>query len=152
MDDARIQNPTFALQVKEYCYLSANTRLVALDKAVALSSESLAQKYRDAVMNTMRQRHGDEVTLQIQSCTRDRMSFDDALVLARIEQNMFAPNKRPIMRNETVELSAKEKELLDLFRRCDERGRELILISARVAATSSDEQASRPKCEVIKIF
>jgi hypothetical protein len=154
VEDARIQSPTFAIQSKDDCYVSANTKLVAIDKAVSLSSEQLAERFRDAILDVMRKRHGDVVTLHIQWCSSsgDKRGFDDALVLARIQQNMFAPNKRPIMRDEKAAFSDKERELLDLFNSCDDRGRELVLISARVAATTTTERTVSPICEVISLF
>lgn len=154
IEDARIQSPTFAIQSKEDCYVSANTKLVAINKAVSLSNEQLAERFRDAILDVMRKRHGDAVTLHIQWCSSsgNKRGFDDALVLARIQQNMFAPNKRPLMRGEKDAFSDKERELLDLFNSCDDRGRELILISARVAATSTAERTAYPKCDVISLF
>lgn len=49
------------------------------------------------------------------------------------------------------ELSVEELTLLDHHRRCDARGKSMILISASVASKSSEEHAARPRCEVIDI-
>ena len=88
---------TFALQTKDGCYLSGNTKLVGRDKAVALSSKELAQTLCDAVLPTMRRRHGEEVELQIKPghLPQKGAGFDDDLIRARIAEGNFAPNKRP---------------------------------------------------------
>jgi len=97
IDDAALQWHTFALQTKDGCYISANTKLVASDKAVRVSSEKLASQFREAIMATMRRRHGDDVCLTIEQWgTSKQKEFDDDMVKARIEQNNFAPNKRPL--------------------------------------------------------
>lgn len=88
---------TFALQARDGCFLSGNTKLVARDKAVALSSKELAQSLRDAVMPTMQRRHGEMVELIIEhgDLPRKDSGFDDELIRARIAEGNFAPNKRP---------------------------------------------------------
>lgn len=97
IDDAALQWHTFALQTKDGCYVSANTKLVASDKAVRISDENLATQFREAIMPTMRRRHGEDVFLTIEEWgTSKQKPLDDALVRARIEQNNFAPNKRPL--------------------------------------------------------
>ena len=97
IDDAPLQWHTFALQVKDGCYISPNTKLVALDKAVRVSSEALAGQFREAIMPTMRRRHGIAVCLTIEKCETSRQkALDDVMVEARIAQNNFAPNKRPV--------------------------------------------------------
>ncbi len=45
VEGAAIQWHTFALQSKDGCYISANTKLVGDDKAVSLSNEDLARRY-----------------------------------------------------------------------------------------------------------
>lgn len=104
IEDANLQASTFALQSKGDCYLSANTRLVGFDKALAVSSEELAQRFLDALMPTMRRRHGADVTLSISRCVQSKKRpLDDVLVIARIEQDIFAPNKRPLGTRENHE-------------------------------------------------
>ncbi len=72
-------------------------KLVGFDKALAVSSEELAQRFLDALMPTMRRRHGQDVTLSIAHCVHSKKRpLDDVLVMARIEQASFAPNKRPL--------------------------------------------------------
>jgi hypothetical protein len=101
IDDAALQWHTFMLQTKDGCYVSANTKLVASDKAVRILDEELAVRFREAIMPIMRRRHGEDVRLTIEERGTSKWGkakqkpFDDALVQARIEQNNFAPNKRP---------------------------------------------------------
>jgi hypothetical protein len=97
IDDAALQWHTFALQTKDGCYISANTKLVASDKAVRVSTEALAGQFREAIMPTMRRRHGEDVCLTIEKWgTSKQKPLDDMMVQARIKQNNFAPNKRPL--------------------------------------------------------
>lgn len=99
IEDANLQGSTFALQSKGDCYLSANTKLVGFDKALTVSSEELAQRFLDAVMPTMRRRHGADVDLSVAQCVQSKKRpLDDVLVIARIEQENFVPNKRPLER------------------------------------------------------
>lgn len=94
--NANSQRHMLAIQYKNYCFLSANTKLVAPDKAVRLSSEDLAQRFCEAVMPSIQLRHGDSTRLVVCHQTESRTKpLDDALVVARINENNFAPNKRP---------------------------------------------------------
>jgi len=96
IDDANLQGMTFALQSKGDCYLSPNTKLVSVEKAVRLSSEGLARRFCTAVMPTLRGRHGADVTLNVAHFAESRnRPLDDALVIARIDSSNFVPNKRP---------------------------------------------------------
>lgn len=96
IDDATLQESTFALQSKGDCYLSENTKLVSVDKAVCLSSEELARRFCKAVMPTLRVRHGDNVALTVAHFVHSiSRPLDDALVIARIDSRNFVPNKRP---------------------------------------------------------
>ena len=95
IDDAELQWHTFALQSKGDCFLSANTKLVGVDKAVLLSNKDLAESFRNATLLTLRRRHGDEVRSTVASCRTTKTQFDDLLVQARIREGVFAPNKRP---------------------------------------------------------
>jgi hypothetical protein len=96
VEGANIQWHTFALQAKDGCYLSANTKLVGYEKAVTLSTESLTRRFREAVLELMRKRHGDKVELVVELGGR-KNGTDDVLVEARIAQDVFAPNKRPVI-------------------------------------------------------
>lgn len=96
IDHANLQGTTFALQSKGDCFLSANTKLVSVNKAVRLSSKGLARRFCTAVMTTLRGRHGDEVALTVAHVVEAKNHpLDDALVIARIDSRNFAPNKRP---------------------------------------------------------
>jgi hypothetical protein len=95
VEDAEMQWHTFAIQSKGDCFLSANTKLVGVDNRVQLSSEELAKSFCDALLPTMRRRHGGAVSLVLASCSTADARIDDALVRARIEEGLFAPNKRP---------------------------------------------------------
>lgn len=95
VEDAEIQRHTFALQSKEDCFLSANTKRAGIDKAVRLSSEDLARFFCEALLPTLRRRHGAAVSLVLASCRTTDARTDDSLVRARIEERLFAPNSRP---------------------------------------------------------
>lgn len=88
---------TFVLQEKHDCYLSANTKLAGFDKMVRLSSPELAQSFINALKEVMEKRHGDLVQLTAEPYGEfgKRKNFDDAVVLARIKTNNFAPNRAP---------------------------------------------------------
>lgn len=96
IDDAELQWHTFALQSKGDVFLSANTKLVGVDKAVLLSNKDLAELFRDATLPTLRRRHGNAVRSTVVSCRTTKVQLDDLLVRARIKENVFAPNKRPV--------------------------------------------------------
>jgi len=95
IDDTELQWHTFAIQSKGDCFLSANTKLVSVDKAVLLSNKKLAESFRDATLLTLRRRHGNAVRSTVVSCSTTKLQVDDPLVQARIDEALFAPNKRP---------------------------------------------------------
>jgi hypothetical protein len=96
IDNAELQWHMFALQSKGDCFLSANTKLVGVDKAVLLSNKELAQSFLDATLPTLCRRHGDAVRCTVASFhTSQAQVDDDLLVQARIKEGVFAPNKRP---------------------------------------------------------
>ncbi len=99
VESGYIQPHTFALQTKDGCYMSAHTKLAGYDKLVRLSSPELAQNFIDATTKIMKKRHGDDVVLTVASCPdlSRKQKYDDQIVLARIKQNNFAPNKAPIL-------------------------------------------------------
>jgi hypothetical protein len=96
IDDAELQWHTFALQSKGECFLSANTKLVGVDKAVLLSNKDLAESFRGATLPTLRRRHGDAVRSSVACFCTTKAQVDDLLVQARIKESLFAPNKRPV--------------------------------------------------------
>lgn len=84
------------LIVQDECYVSANTKLCDFANSACLSSEPLAVRYREALLPVLRKRYGDGVHLLVISRgPQGRPEFDDELVKARIEQEVFAPNRRP---------------------------------------------------------
>lgn len=95
IEDAELQWHIFAIQSKGDCFLSANTKLVGIDKAVQLSSEELARSFCGAVLPTLRRRHGEAIIATVATCQTTESRVDDVLVRARIEEEMFAPNKKP---------------------------------------------------------
>ena len=97
VEDAELQWHIFAIQSKGDCFLSANTKLVGVNKAVRLSSEKLAKLFCEAVVPTLRRRHGEAVSVMVATCRTTDSRIDDSLVRARIQERLFAPNKRPAM-------------------------------------------------------
>jgi hypothetical protein len=95
VEDAELQWHMFAIQSKGECFLSANTKLVSIDKAVQLSSEELARSFCEAVLPTLRRRHGEAVSAVVAIFRTTGSRIDDSLVQARIKERLFAPNKRP---------------------------------------------------------
>lgn len=95
VQDARLQMNMLYLQSKGECFLSANTKLSSIDKAVKLKNKELAIKYRDAIFPTIQRRHGGLVQLNIFSLQMDFGLYDDLLVISRITENQFSPNKKP---------------------------------------------------------
>jgi hypothetical protein len=94
IDDAALQSPTFALQSKGDCFLSANTKLVGFDKAVQLTTAEIAVSFRNAVLSTLQRRHGDAVRATVMFCSGTSTNTDDVLVLGRITASLFTPNKK----------------------------------------------------------
>lgn len=97
VEDAQFQAHTFACQVKDGCFLSAHTKLAGFDRMVLLSNPELAQQYIDALAEIMKKRHGEFVKLTVEpfSGSDRRKGFDDPVVLARLKERNFAPNKPP---------------------------------------------------------
>lgn len=95
VDDAQFQWHIFALQSKGDCFLSANTKLVGINKAVRLTTEELAISFCHAVLPTLRRRHGEAVSVTLSTFRTDDSRDDDSLVAARIDERLFSPNKRP---------------------------------------------------------
>lgn len=93
---AAVQAHTFACQTKDGCFVSAHTKLAGWGKRVVLSTERLARDFRTAIDAVMRKRHGDSIELILEpSSKRKNGATDDAIVLARIREHSFVPNKAP---------------------------------------------------------
>lgn len=95
VEEAELQWHLFAIQSKGDCFLSANTKLVGFNKAVHLSNEELAKSFCEAVLPTLRRRHGGSVSAIVTTCSTTEERVDDLLVRARIAEGLFSPNKRP---------------------------------------------------------
>lgn len=97
VEESAIQSHTFALQERDGCFLGAHTKLAGFDKMVRLSTPELAQQYIDAVADVMKKRHGEFVHLSVEvfGSSGRRKDFDDAVVLARMREQNFAPNMPP---------------------------------------------------------
>lgn len=86
------------LIVEDECFVSANTKLCDFANSACLSSESLARRYLEALLPILKKRYGDGIRLSVfDRGPQGRPEFDDSLVTARIEQGVFAPNRRPKM-------------------------------------------------------
>lgn len=86
------------LIVEDECFVSANTKLCDFANSACLSSESLARRYLEALLPILKNRYGDGIRLSVfDRGPQGRPEFDDSLVTARIEQGVFAPNRRPKM-------------------------------------------------------
>ena len=94
--DANYQAHLFAIQSKDDCYISANTKIVGFGKAVMISTHELALSFCDSILPTLRRRHGDNVQISLATCRTTQTHHDDVLVRARIQEKQFAPNRRPI--------------------------------------------------------
>ena len=84
------------LIVDDELYVSANTKLCDFSNSACVSSKQIAQQFCDALLPILRKRYGDLVCLTVVNRgTQGRPAYDDALVVARITQKMFAPNRPP---------------------------------------------------------
>lgn len=91
------------LVVDDELYVSANTKLCDFSNSVCVSSKHLAQQFCDALSPILRKRYGDGCYLNVVNRgTQGRPAYDDALVVARITQKMFAPNRPPQMQEKPV--------------------------------------------------
>jgi hypothetical protein len=78
-------------------------RLTGMDGAAHLATLELARRTREALLPRFQKRYGPETEIEIQECGiggangLKRIEKDTAIVQARLDQNVLAPNKRPIM-------------------------------------------------------
>ena len=85
--------------------ISPNVRLAGHVKEARIESTSLAQQYLDRCLPIFQKRYGNNVKLSIMECqgssldkiTVKRIQNDSALIKARLEQNIMASNKKPIL-------------------------------------------------------
>jgi seryl-tRNA(Sec) selenium transferase len=92
---------------KENICISPNVRLAGHVKEARIESISLAQQYLDRCLPIFQRRYGNKVELSIMECrtscsnkrTIKRIQDDSTLIKARLEQNIMASNKKPILTN-----------------------------------------------------
>jgi hypothetical protein len=78
-------------------------RLCGPDGAAHLATLELAERAREALLPRFRKRYGSETEIRIGFCEvggsygLKRIEKDTTIVQARLDQNVLAPNKRPIM-------------------------------------------------------
>ena len=115
VSNAKIQSHTFYLQEKEICYLSAHTKLAGFGKMVRLSNMGLAQDFIEASGDILKKRHGDDLLLTVESVSGSfrEKDFDDPIVMARVNEQNFVPNKSPNILNAKLEFSINFNVLLN---------------------------------------
>lgn len=87
--------------------ISPNVRLAGDVKEARIESKALAQQYLERCLPIFKKRYGDNVELFIMECqtsslnkrTLKRIQDNSTLIKARLEQNMMASNKKPILTN-----------------------------------------------------
>jgi hypothetical protein len=92
---------------KENIFISPNVRLAGDVKEARIENKTLAQQYLDRCLPIFQKRYGNNVELSIMLCqtscssnrTLKRIQKDSAIIEARLEQNIMAPNKKPILTN-----------------------------------------------------
>jgi len=96
VEGAGHQAHTFACQTKDGCFVSAHTKLAGWGKHAVLSTEAIANEFRTAIYPVMRKRHGDSIELILEASDKRKNGItDDVIVLARIRERNFVPNKAP---------------------------------------------------------
>jgi hypothetical protein len=96
VEGANFQAHTFACQVKDGCFVSAHTKLAGWGKHVVLSTEAIARDFRTAIYAVMRKRHGNSIELILEPSTTLKNGItDDVIVLSRMRERNFVPNKAP---------------------------------------------------------
>jgi hypothetical protein len=86
-------------------FISPNVRLAGDVKEARIDSKSLALQYLERCLPIFKKRYGNNVNLQIMECqtsdlnkkTLKRIQNDSALIRARLEQNIMASNRKPIL-------------------------------------------------------
>lgn len=99
-----ISNFHYQLEKGNVC-ISPNVRLAGDVKEARIESEALAQQYLERCLPIFQKRYGNDVVLSIMkcqtSCTRERtlkrIQNDSDLIKARLEQNIMASNRKPIL-------------------------------------------------------
>lgn len=84
-------------------FLSADLRACAQEKSLLLSDRALAQELLTAIGARLSKRYGDQARFGIATVEASasahllrRVEIETARIRARIDQQVFAPNKRPV--------------------------------------------------------
>jgi ribosomal protein S17E len=104
LSDGLTINFSYQLEKGNIC-ISPNVRLAGDVKEARIKSKILAQKYLDKCLPIFQKRYGNNVKLSIMECqtncsskrTINRVQKDSAIIEARLEQNIMAPNQKPIL-------------------------------------------------------
>jgi hypothetical protein len=104
LSDGLTLNFSYQLEKGNIC-ISPNVRLAGDVKEARIESKPLAQKYLDRCLPIFQKRYGNNVELSIMLCqtscssnrTLKRIKKDSAIIEARLEQNIMAPNQKPIL-------------------------------------------------------
>lgn len=85
---------------KGYITIGPHFRLTGMDGAAHLATLELAERARTALLPRFQKRYGPETDIEVRECGGqwlERIEKDSAIVQARLDQGVFAPNKRPVM-------------------------------------------------------
>ena len=92
--------PANLFSQKDEIYLSANLRLCGSNSMAYIESASLAKRFRDACMPSLRKRYGNAFALEITEWsssedrqTREKIERDSALIRERLASGNFTPNR-----------------------------------------------------------
>jgi hypothetical protein len=99
-------NFNFSYQIeKGNICISPNVRLAGDVKEARIESKKLAQQYLERCLPIFKKRYGNNVKLSIMECQTNcssnrtiiRIQNDSALIRARLNQNIMASNRKPIL-------------------------------------------------------
>ena len=95
------------LEYKQELFVGAHFKIGGLDKAACLDTRELAEQYAQACRGVFAKRYSSNaIDLDVQAMSggtsmrseksdRERVAADSQMVRARLEQRVYAPNKRP---------------------------------------------------------
>ncbi|WP_394165652.1 hypothetical protein [Neptunomonas phycophila] len=93
----------FSLIEKQSVFISPNSTLCGFGKEAHLETLDLATRYKEKLIPIFIARYGKNFEINLHKCSTNRKSAikkvekDSKLVKARLEKNMMAPNKKPII-------------------------------------------------------
>lgn len=104
LSDGLAFNFNYQAEKRSIC-ISPNVRLAGDVKEARIESEALALQYLERCLPIFQKRYGNDVALSIMkcqtSCTRERtlkrIQNDSTLIKARLEQNIMASNRKPVL-------------------------------------------------------